>query len=428
MLPRFCTSRIHSKKLTSRALLLVSDDPDGCGGVERGIIEVALAMSARGWRAIVLVPASGSTSRMCRDAGLEVKLSRLYRRPRFWRVRRYFPPDVWLRNFAGGLRVRRLLRREEVAVVYSAAKDSESIFQWARFARRSRVPIIWSCHDTNPRGLTFCKRGLEEHVDRVLAVSNHVKSALLEAGLASPDKIAVLYNGLDLKRWDAELAASPATLRDELGIPPEPPVIGLVGRLDPIKGQLTFLRAAALVAQIRPDALFLLVGLTRPRSRVARFARYYREILKQVRSPALSGRVLFTGWRSQMAPVMASLDIIVQPSLRETFGRTLIEAMATRKPVIASRVGGMPEVVADQESGLLVPEEDPQKLAAAMIALLQDPARARQMGEVGRRRVERFFSLERRTNAVASICATVAEDEDRRGESPLAPKEQQYVQ
>src|SRR5215472_5560344 len=426
--PASAVSRIPSKKLTSRALLLVSDDPGGRGGVERGIIEVARAMNARGWRAMVLVPAMGSTSRMCREAGLDVKLSRLYRRPRFWRMRRYFPPDIWLRNFAGGVRLRRLLRREEVAVVYSAAKDSESIFRWARFARRSRVPIIWSCHDTNPRGLTFCKRGLEEHVDRVLAVSNHVKSALLEAGLASADKIAVLYNGLDLKRWDAELSASSATLRDELGIPPEPPVIGLVGRLDPIKGQLTFLRAAALVAPICPDALFLLVGLTRPRSRVARFAHYYREILKQVRSPALRGRVLFTGWRSQMAPVMASLDILVQPSRRETFGRTLIEAMATRKPVIASRVGGMPEVVTDQESGLLVPEEDPQKLAAAMIALLQDPARARQMGEVGRRRVEQFFSLERRTNAVASICARVAEGEDRRGESPLAPKEQQYAQ
>ena len=128
-----------------------------------------------------------------------------------------------------------------------------------------------------------------------------------------------------------------------------------------------------------------------------------------------------------MAPVMASLDILVQPSRRETFGRTLIEAMATRKPVIASRVGGMPEVVTDQESGLLVPEDDPQKLAAAMIALLQDPARARQMGEVGRRRVEQFFSLERRTSAVASICATVADGEDRRGESPLAPKEEQYA-
>lgn len=425
--PRFAASRIPSKKMTSRSLLLVSDDPGGRGGVERGIIEVARAMSARGWRAIVLVPAMGSTLRMCREAGLEVQLSSLYRRPHFWRLRRYFPPDVWLRNLVGGVRLRRLLRREQVAVVYSAAKDSENIFHWARFARRSGIPVIWSCHDTNPRGLRFCKRGLDEHIDRVIAVSNHVKSALLQAGLTSSDKINVLYNGLDLKRWDAELAGSPATLRDELGIPPEPPVIGLVGRLDPIKGQLTFLHAAAVVAQARPDALFLLVGLTRPPTRFARFARYHREILKQVRSPALRGRVLCTGWRTRMPLVMASLDILVQPSRRETFGRTLIEAMATRKPVIASSVGGMPEVVADRESGLLVPEEDPHALAAAIIALLEDPSRARQMGEAGRRRVEQFFSLEHRTTVVASICASVADGEARHGANPSEPKEEHYA-
>jgi L-malate glycosyltransferase len=405
--------------------VLVSDDAAGRGGVERGIIEVARAMNARGWHAIVLVPGAGSTLRMCREAGLEVQLSRLYRRPRFWRVRRYLPPDVWLRDLAGALRLRRLLRRERIAVIYSAAKDSESVFQWARFARRSQVPIIWSCHDTNPSVLTFCSRGLGEHVDRVLAVSKHVESALLDAGLACPEKITVLYNGLDIKAWDTELAGSPSTLREELGIPRAQQIVGLVGRLDPIKGQLTFLRAAALVAQTKPDALFLLVGLTRPRWRFARFASYYREILTQIRSPALRGRVLWTGWRERMAPVMASLDILVQPSTRETFGRTLVEAMATRKPVIASRVGGMPEVVADQETGLLVPKEDPQSLAAAIVALLEDPARARQMGEAGRRRVEQLFSLERRTTAVATICATVADSEARQGASPIEVKAEQ---
>ena len=126
-----------------------------------------------------------------------------------------------------------------------------------------------------------------------------------------------------------------------------------------------------------------------------------------------------------MAPVMASLDVLVQPSRRETFGRTLIEAMATRKPVIASRVGGMPEVVADQESGLLVAEEDQQSLAAAIITLLEDPSRARRMGEVGRRRVEQFFSLERRTTAVASICASFADGEAHEGANPGERKEEE---
>jgi glycosyltransferase involved in cell wall biosynthesis len=359
---------------------------------------------------------------MCRAAGLDVQVSGLYRRPRFWRVRRYFPPDVWLRNLLGSLRLRQLLLREHVAVIYGAAKDSESIFHWARFARRSRIPIIWSCHDTNPKVLTFCNRGLGEYLDRVLAVSKHVESTLLEAGLACPDKITVLYNGLDIKGWDKQLAGKPTTLREELGIPPAQPVVGLVGRLDPIKGQLTLLRAAALVAQVRPDALFLLVGLTRPASRFARFASYYQEILAQLRSPVLRGRVLWTGWRNRMPPVMAALDILVQPSTRETFGRTLVEAMATRKPVIASRVGGMPEVVVDQETGLLVPKEDAQSLAAAIITLLEDPPRARQMGEAGRRRVERLFSLERRVTAVASICAAVADSEVRQAGSTVAAK------
>ena len=98
--PTSAASRVLTKKVTSRGLLLVSDDAAGRGGVERGIIEVARAMNARGWRAIVLVPGEGSTRRMCREAVLEVQLSRLYRRPRFWRVRRYLPPDVWLRNSA----------------------------------------------------------------------------------------------------------------------------------------------------------------------------------------------------------------------------------------------------------------------------------------------------------------------------------------
>jgi len=128
-----------------------------------------------------------------------------------------------------------------------------------------------------------------------------------------------------------------------------------------------------------------------------------------------------------MAPVMASLDVLVQPSRRETFGRTLIEAMAARKPVIASRVGGMPEVVADDESGLLVPEEDPQSLAAAIIRLLEDPSRARRMGEAGRRRVEQLFSLECRTTAVASICASFADGDARQGENPCEPKEERYA-
>jgi len=100
---------------------------------------------------------------------------------------------------------------------------------------------------------------------------------------------------------------------------------------------------------------------------------------------------------------MASLDILVQPSRRETFGRVLIEAMASRKPVIATRIGGMPEIVTEGVTGILVHPEDPRDLAAAILELLRDPNRRRTMGDAGRRRVETYFGLPQRIHRLQTI-------------------------
>jgi glycosyltransferase involved in cell wall biosynthesis len=100
---------------------------------------------------------------------------------------------------------------------------------------------------------------------------------------------------------------------------------------------------------------------------------------------------------------MASLDILVQPSRRETFGRVLIEAMASHKPVIATRIGGMPEIVREGETGILVRPEDPRDLAGAMLELLRDPGRRRTMGDAGRRRVETHFGLPQRIHRLQTI-------------------------
>jgi glycosyltransferase involved in cell wall biosynthesis len=104
---------------------------------------------------------------------------------------------------------------------------------------------------------------------------------------------------------------------------------------------------------------------------------------------------------------MESLDILVQPSLRETFGRVLIEAMASRKPAVVTRVGGMPEIVVNGETGLVVPPENPPALAAAVVSLLQDRARSQAMGEAGRRRVEEHFTLPERIRRLESIYSDV---------------------
>ena len=387
----------------ARPIVFVSDDPGGRGGVETGIVQRALALDRERWRPIVIVPARGHLYTMLTRAGVDVRVLNLYRLPRFWRVRRHFPVDSWLTILVNTRRFVRLLRRERAALVVTVAKDTFNVRNVARGARAAGVPVVWSCHDTNPAALTYCRRGLGARLDRILAVSEYVKRALLRAGLDAAEKIEVLHNAIDLKRWDTRATAGGPSLREELGLPADRPLVGLVGRLDRVKGQRDFLVAAEIVARADPSVMFLLVGVIPPASRWAPFADYFREIEALARVPVLRGRVTMCGWRGDLPRVMEALDILVQPSLRETFGRTLIEAMACRRPVIATRVGGMPEIVVDGETGLLVPPKDPAALAAAILELTGDREWRRAMGEAGRGRVEEHFEVAEHYRRLESI-------------------------
>lgn len=384
-------------------VLLISDDPAGRGGTEIRLLQTAMSLSRDRWRPLVIVPTDGYLYRMLKGAGVDTRLLNFYRFPRFWRVRRHFPIDAWVTILVNMVRFRRILKQERVSLVHTVAKQTFNVRNVAWAARTMGVPVIWSCGDTNPQVLTYCRRGLGSMLDRVIAISHHVKDALVRFGLEPSDNIEVLHNAIDLEDWDKQTSAMDGSLREELGVPADRPIVGLVARLDRVKGQDAFLLAAAEVARAHPSALFLLVGVIRPTSRWAVFADYFREVKALAERPALRGRVIFTGWRDDLPRVMATVDILVQPSRRETFGRVLIEAMASRKPAIVTRVGGMPEIVVDDETGFVVAPEEPSGLAAAILRLLQDPASRRAMGEAGRMRVEQHFSLPQRIRRLESI-------------------------
>jgi glycosyltransferase involved in cell wall biosynthesis len=384
-------------------ILFASDDPAGRGGTEIRLMQDVTRLAPGRWRATVLVPARGHLHDTLTKAGIDTRVLDFYHLPRFWRVRRFLPVDAWLTLLVNGQRFRRLLEREGIALVNSVAKETLIAWHMARVSSAAGVPMVWFCGDTNPQVLAYCRRGLGQRVDRVVASSHYVKATLLDAGLDSPEKIDVVHNAIDLDDWDAGAAASRTSLRDELGIPRDRAVVGLVGRLDRVKGQRDFLLAAERVARVNADAVFLLVGVIRPKSRWAPFANYYDEVDALMRRPALQGRVVVTGWRADLPRVMAAHDVVVQPSLRETFGRVLIEAMAARKPVVVTRVGGMPEIVVEGETGLMVPPAEPDALAAAILTLLRDRERRRAMGEAGRTRVEAHFRLPQRALRLEAI-------------------------
>ncbi|MDT8434839.1 MAG: glycosyltransferase family 4 protein [Anaerosomatales bacterium] len=218
-----------------------------------------------------------------------------------------------------------------------------------------------------------------DRVDRFVAISSAVRNAICAGGV-EPERVVTIPNGIDI-----------ATVRSDAGLPaPEGlraagPLVGCVGRLAPVKGVEYFVRMAGPLGFQVPRARFVIAGSGPEESRLRAIAYAY----------GLGDRLVFLGHVSPVAPVLAACDVVVIPSLSEGFALVAAEAMALGKPVVGTNVGGLVDVVADGETGILVPPADPEALAAAVARLLHDPALSIRMGEAGAARAEERFTVER---------------------------------
>jgi glycosyltransferase involved in cell wall biosynthesis len=280
-------------------------------------------------------------------------------------------------------RLTRLMRRLRPHVVHTHTAKAGTLGRLA--ARLAGVPVIVHTYHghvlhgyfspARTRFFIGIERWLARFTDRLLTVSERVRRELLDLRIGSPDRFEVVPLGLDL---DGFLACESlrGELRRELGLGEEP-LVGIVARLVPIKAHEVFLEAAQKVAAAIPAARFVIVGDGERRG----------ELETAAGRPGLRGRVHFLGWRSDLDRIYADLDVVALTSRNEGSPVSLIEAMAAARPVVATRVGGVPDLVEDGVSGRLVPAGDASALAGALKALLADPERRRTMGEAGRRRV-----------------------------------------
>ncbi len=218
--------------------------------------------------------------------------------------------------------------------------------------------------------------------DRVVAVSDPIRAFLAQAGVPQR-KVSVILNGIDLGDFPEN---AEATLRRDLSLG-NARTVGMVGRLHPEKGPQQLLAAAQKVLNQLPDVIFVIVGDGPQR----------RELDDLVRTLGIDKSVRFPGFRTDMAGVYRSLDVVVLPSLNEGLPMTLIEAMAMKRPVVATDVGGVPAVVRHNETGILLKSADPQGLAQAIVELLQDPARAARLAGSGQDLVKARYSADRMT-------------------------------
>jgi len=197
--------------------------------------------------------------------------------------------------------------------------------------------------------------------------------------IAPLEKVTVIREGIELSNYDIKVDRD--AKRKELSVPGDAKVVGMVARLEAAKGHTYLIDAMPEILKAVPESFFVLVGRG-----------HLREQLEaRVREFGVQDRVVFTGFREDMLEIMNIFDLFVLPSLWEGLGIVLLEAMAFRLPIVASRTGGITDVVVDGETGLLVPPRDSDSLAQAITALLKDGGRARKMGEEGFIRVSKEF-------------------------------------
>jgi glycosyltransferase involved in cell wall biosynthesis len=338
-------------------------------------LRLAQAAVGAGHEAVLVSPAPGPVLDRAAAAGIEtrvVPLGRSFRVDNAWRYSRW-------------------LRRERAALLHTHAHLAGNVL--GRIAGRlAGVPVVAHMHIENAFRSDRAGRALQIALDdgtarlcaRILVVSEATMETLARQGY--PQRaMEVVYNGVDPAR------APPVRLA-------EGPTVLHVGRLAPVKGQLELIRALPKL----DGTIAVLVGRD-----LERDGAYELELADEAERLGVADRVVFAGQREDVASLLAGCDVCALPSRAEGLPLVLLEAMTQARPVVATAVGGTPELVIDGETGVLVRPGDPDALARALGGLLSDPERARRLGEAGRRRVAERFTVEAMAGRVLEVYGEV---------------------
>lgn len=261
--------------------------------------------------------------------------------------------------------------------------------------RLAKPPLVAARRvDFHLRGSSL-SRWKYRQVDCFICASEAIRQMLIGDGVP-PARTVTVHEGIDLEHVDA---ATPASLHEELWLPHHAPIVGNVAALVPHKGQRHLIEAARLVLPQVPDVRFVIAGEGELRPALER----------QIKEHHLEKHVLLAGFRPDVLSLHKAFDIFVMSSITEGLGTSLLDAMAAGKPVVATRAGGIPEVVVDGETGFLVPPRDHGAMATAIVKLLKDDGLRRRMGAAGRTRACTMFSAERMVKETLRVYERVRE-------------------
>ena len=330
-------------------------------------------LNQSGFESIVAcIDTPGKLATVLRERGIEVMVQRVRSR--------FHPVDIY--------RLMSLIRCKRIDLVH--AHMYASSIPGVLAARWAGVPVVLHVHSLHewqqPPRIRKARR-IWSQAEKVVAVSQSVRDSILKECKLEPSMVVTLYNGVDLDRFAG--AQNIAKERLRWGIKPQELVVGSVARLVPAKGLFDLFRAVAIVQKSRAEVCLVLVGGGDLRSELEQEAH------------KLGLRVIFTGTQEDVRPLIGMFDVAVLSSHTEGLPLFILEAMALSKLVVATRVGGIPEVVVPGETGFLAPSAEPEKLARSILKALD--CDGQKMGLTGRRRVEEIFSLEKTLNNICRL-------------------------
>lgn len=314
-------------------------------------------------------------ARRAADEGLEVIHSDLSR----------WPLDE-LRRVAG------IVRRQQIDVIQthsSRANFFGILLRWL-----TGVPIVTTAHS----------RHMQLHwmlSNRVIAVSEADRRYQRTHNMVRAGRMETIHNFIDYRRVMDVPADARQRVRAWLGVGENGMLLGTIGKIGPRKGLIHLVRALPAIIAAAAGTRLLVVGADTQSD-------YAIRARSEANRLGVASHILWAGRRSDVREILAALDVYVLPSLEESFPISILEAMAAGLPVVATRVGGVPECVAPGQTGLLVPPSRSDALAQAVIELTRDSQRRRCMGEAGRRRVEQCFSAESQVPAIEAALARAA--------------------
>lgn len=291
-----------------------------------------------------------------------------------------------------------LLRRERIDLVHAHSPVPAVM---ARLCRRWAGVrwLVYTEHNVPSRyGIVTrsLNAGTYRMNDAVIAVSQEVAARVQPYVRGGRPRLQAIANAVDVDMF-ADLRVSREQVRREFGFAPDAPMVINVANLTPKKGHTHLLAAAKRVLERRPEARFLCVGQ----------GPLADELAAEAKRHHLNGQLVFTGFRADATTLMAASDVFVLSSLHEGLPVSLLEAMALARPQVVTRVGGVPEVVVDGETGVLVDPENPAALADSILGVLGDPARAQRMGEAARAHVRQQYGMGQMVKAVEAVYAGV---------------------